>query len=211
MSPQSPAGFLMERIMSQNRNIALAAVLSAVSVAATASEIEFLGTPPDFAVVGERYDYVPEVINAILPDLRFSYINRPGWSESYRDTGAIIGTPSEPGVYANIQIQAWDGVHCGVSAPFTITVASAADSADVRWVKPTLNTDGSPLTDLAGYLIRYGTSAAKLDTHFWVDSADVTAAEIRNLSPGNWYFEIASLTDADVRGPFSRIVESAIR
>ena len=197
--------------MSQSRNISLAVILTAVSAAAAASEIEFVGTPPDFAVVGERYEYVPEVINAIVPDLRFAYINRPSWSESYRDSGAIIGTPSEPGVYPNIQIQAWDGVHCGMSAPFTITVASAAGSADLRWVKPTLNTDGSPLTDLGGYLIRYGTSAANLDMHFSVNSADVTAAEIHNLSRGNWYFEIAALTAADVRGPYSTIVKSAIQ
>lgn len=197
--------------MSHNRNISLTVLLTAVSVAATASEITFLNAPPDTAVVGEPYEFVPVVSNAIVPNLQFSYINRPSWSGSYRGSGAIMGTPTEPGVYANVQIQAWDGVHFGVSAPFTITVASAAGSVNLRWVKPAVNTDGSPLTNLAGYIIHYGTSAANLDAQLFVKSADSTTAEIGNLSAGNWYFRIAAVTDANVQGPFSTILKDAIR
>jgi hypothetical protein len=201
-------------MISHNRNISLAVLLTAVSVsvAATASEITFLGTPSDSAVVGEPYEYVPVVAHA-MPDVEFSYINRPSWSGSYRSSGAIIGTPTEAGVYANIQIRAWDGVNFGVSAPFTIVVTSAAGNtgcAALRWVKPTLNTDGSPLTDLGGYLIHYGTDATNLEAQLFVDSANSTAAEIGNLSPGKWYFQIAAVTDSNVRGPFSTMVGNSI-
>jgi len=197
--------------MSHKRNISLSVLLIAVSVAAAASEITFLGTPPETAVVGEPYEYVPVVADAIIPSVQFSYVNRPSWSGSYRGSGAIMGTPTEPGVYANIQIQAWDGVNYGVSAPFTITVESAAGSVNLSWVKPSRNIDGSPLTNLAGYLIHYGPSAENLDAQLFVDSADSTKAEIGNLSPGNWYFEIAAVTDSDVQGPFSTIVGDSIR
>jgi hypothetical protein len=205
------ARFLLERMMSHNRNTLFAFVLTAVSLAATASEITFLGKPPESIAVGEPYAYVPVVTNAIMPDVEFSYINRPSWSGIYRSSGAILGTPTEPGVYSNIQIQAWDGVNFGVSAPFTIVVSSTTGSADLRWVKPMLNTDGSPLTNLAGYLIHYGSSTANLDTKLFVDSPDSTALQIDNLSPGKWYFKIAAVTDTNVQGPFSTVVGDTIR
>ena len=34
---------------------------------------------------------------------------------------------------------------------------SAAGILDATWTAPTTNTDGSPLTDLASYLVYYGT------------------------------------------------------
>lgn len=197
------------------RNASLTAtLLTALSLPAAAAEIKVSGVPPETAVVGEPYEFVPTVANAILPDLQFAYINRPSWSESYRRSGAIMGTPSEPGVFSDIQIEAWDGVHFGISAPFTITVVApgsrSSGSVTLRWVRPTENIDGSALTNLAGYLIRYGTSAAALNARVRVESADSTTAEIENLSPGKWYFEVAGITDANLQGRFSAIVEDTL-
>ena len=125
-----------------------------------------------------------------------------------------MGTPSEPGIYAGIQIEAWDGVHFGISAPFTITVVPAGSSplgsVALSWVRPSANTDGSALTNLGGYVIRYGNSRANLDRQLLIGSADSTAVQIGELAAGNWYFEIASITDTEVRGPFSAIVPSMI-
>ncbi len=191
-----------------------AGLLATLSMAATASEITVSGTPQTTAIAGEPYQFVPTVTDANMSDLQFAYVNRPSWSGSYRGSGAIIGTPSEPGIYADIQIEAWDGVNFGVSAPFTITVVAAGSSntgsVALSWTKPSENTDGSALTNLGGYLIRYGTSIANLDRQLMIRSADSTGAEIGELAPGNWYFKIASITDAEVRGPFSAIVPSLI-
>ncbi len=36
-------------------------------------------------------------------------------------------------------------------------------AATVAWIPPTRNSDGSTITDLAGYTIYYGTSPQKMD------------------------------------------------
>jgi hypothetical protein len=193
----------------------MAALLTSVSMLAAASEINILGTPPATAVAGVPYNWAPKVANANLPDLQFAYVNKPSWSGNYRGSGAIIGTPTQPGVYRGIQIEAWDGVNFGKSAPFTITVAPAAASStgsvNLRWMKPSHNTDGSALTNLAGYVIRYGTSAAHLNTQLLIQSPNSTAAEVGNLAPGIWYFEIAAVTDENVHGAFSPIAHDSTR
>jgi hypothetical protein len=101
------------------------------------------GTPPTTATVGKSYEFVPAASNAITSSLEFSYVNRPSWSGSYRSSGAIMGTPTAPGVYGDIVIQAWDGVHWATLPPFTITVKAAAGSSTK------LEISGSPATSAA--------------------------------------------------------------
>jgi hypothetical protein len=173
------------------------------------AQMTISGTPPATATVGEEYSFVPMVENANREELQFSYVNRPSWSGSYRGSGAIIGTPTTPGVFPNIQIQAWDGVHFAVSAPFTITV-STGTSASLSWARPTENADGTPLQDLAGYTVRYGTSPAALTQQIPVSSPDSTSLQIDHLSPGNWYFEVASVNSANTQGEFSFATSAAI-
>ena len=80
----------------------------------------------------------------------------------------------------------------------------------MSWTKPTQNTDGSPLTDLAGFIVRYGTDAAALSSLISVISPSATGAQIENLEPGNWYFEVAAITTANVVGLYSTIVSETI-
>ena len=183
------------------------------------AQMTISGTPPSTATVGEQYDFVPVVHDANDKELQFNYVNRPAWSGDYRGSGAIIGTPTQAGVYANIQIQAWDGEHFATTAPFTITVlaagaeaprASTAGSATVSWEKPTQNTDGTPLTNLAGYIVRYGTDIAELSSSVAVTSPNTTALEIGSLSPGNWYFGVAAINALNVESELSRIVNKTI-
>ena len=114
-------------------------VLSAFQ-SARAAEMTLTGTPPTTATVGKYYEFVPVANNAITKSLQFAYVNRPAWSGSYRGSGAIMGTPTAPGVYSNIVIQAWDGVHFATLPPFTITVKGAGSSSTK------LEISGSPAT-----------------------------------------------------------------
>ncbi len=67
-------------------------------------------------------------------------------------------------------------------------------SATLSWVPPTQNTDGSPLTDLEGYTVRYGTSMANMDQTVAIHGAGITTYLLRGLSPGTWYFTIDACT-----------------
>lgn len=290
----------------------ITALLSMTCFSANAAEMTIYGTPPATVAVGQQYNFQPVVENANRNNLEFSYINRPAWTPDYRKCGCLIGVPNEPGVYANIQIQAWDGEHFAQTPPFTITVqgtktgastplplkisgspsptavvgefysfaptvvapsglgltyaiankpdwtqfsaatgslsgvpaassvgtdsgimisvsdgamsatlpqfniavaaaaAPVAGSAALSWSKPTQNTDGSPLTNLAGYVIRYGTSAAALNSQISIGSANSTDVEISNLAAGNWYFEVAAINSANVESQFSALASKAI-
>jgi hypothetical protein len=193
------------------RAASMAALMSMPYFSAGAP-ITISGTPPVTATVGKEYSFTPVVSDTSGNSVEFNYVNRPAWAPFYRGSGAIIGVPDEPGTYANIQIEAWDGKNFAVTAPFTITVLPAdAASAALSWAKPSLNTDGSPLTNLAGYVVRYGTNAAALDELVQVTSPDVTNLDIDGLTPGDWYFEVAAVSTAEIQSRFSAVIGEAIR
>lgn len=65
----------------------------------------------------------------------------------------------------------------------------------LRWVAPTQNVDGSPLTDLAGYVVYWGTQSGNYTGSHRIDSASVTEWEI-DLPPGRYFFALTAV-DAD--------------
>ncbi len=186
------------------------------SVPTLADPMTLSGTPPTEVIVGDTYRFLPLIENADMSRLQFNYINKPEWSKAYRSSGLIWGTPLEPGVYADIQIGAWDGSQYALLAPFTITVTAPPAAKDpgvanVDWLRPVLNVDGSLLEDLAGYVIRYGTSAAGLDRQLTINSAATTEAKIQNLSAGTWFFEVAAINAESVASSFSPLVGATVK
>ena len=101
---------------------ATAFFLSMACFPALAETMTISGIPAATATVGQQYTFTPIVRNANFSQLQFNYVNPPSWSGRYRHSGSIIGTPTEPGVYANIVIEAWDGAQWAQTPPFTITV-----------------------------------------------------------------------------------------
>ncbi len=71
-------------------------------------------------------------------------------------------------------------------------------SAELTWTAPTQNEDGSALTNLAGYKVRYGTSPGALSKVLDVVGAGITSAVIEGLAAGTWYFSISSYTNTGV-------------
>jgi hypothetical protein len=65
-------------------------------------------------------------------------------------------------------------------------------------VPPTVNADGTPLTDLAGYTIRYGTSPGTLDQVIEIRNPGLTSYVVENLAPATWYFAISSVNSEGV-------------
>jgi hypothetical protein len=88
--------------------------------------------------------------------------------------------------------------------------APTAGSAVVTWTRPVENIDGSPLTNLAGYVLYYGTGFPVPYSAIFID-ASATALEIQNLSPGNWYFQIESVNSEGMSSDLSPTVFTTIR
>jgi hypothetical protein len=107
----------------------------------------------------------------------------------------------------------WSGTSfaLGTSGSVEAAITEPSASAELSWSTPTQNTNGTPLTNLSGYVIRYGMSAAALTMEIAVASPNATNAEISNLAPGTWFFEVAAVNAADVAGPFSALVSDSIQ
>ena len=71
-------------------------------------------------------------------------------------------------------------------------------SADLSWSAPTQNEDGTALTNLAGYKIRYGTSPGALNQVVTISNPSTTSATIDGLTGGTWYFSVSSYTNTGV-------------
>jgi hypothetical protein len=69
--------------------------------------------------------------------------------------------------------------------------------ATLSWTPPTTRTDSSPLTNLAGYRIRYGLSLTNLQYMIEVANPVATSQTLDNLTAGTWYF---TMTAYDVAG-----------
>jgi hypothetical protein len=61
-----------------------------------------------------------------------------------------------------------------------------AGTIKLAWDAPTTNSDGSPLTDLAGYYVYYGTASGVYGPP--VDAKNVTTYTLTGLTPGQTYF-----------------------
>ncbi len=184
-----------------------------------AQTLKISGTPATTTEVGQFYSFTPTVVASAGSSLTYAVANKPAWAQFSAATGALSGTPATGSVAtdANIVIGVSNGTRSTALPAFNITVQPApagtappAGTASLSWSRPTANTDGTPLTNLAGYIIFYGTSNTALNNQISVASANATGAEITNLSPGNWYFRIAAINMASVESQFSAMVGKTI-
>ena len=87
---------------------------------------------------------------------------------------------------------------------------AATGTATVSWSAPTANTNGSALTDLAGYHIHYGTSANSMTQEVDVQSAGTVSYTVAGLAAGTWYFEVSAYTTNGVESGLSTVGSKTI-
>jgi len=170
------------------------------------------GAPATAVVVGNAYSFTPTAKDANGDPLSFSIQNKPAWAKFDATSGALTGTPAaaDVGTYANIVIAVSDGTTQTALAPFAISVTQSANgSASLSWTAPTTNSDGSALTNLAGYRIHYGTTSAMTQV-VQVASAGITTYVLGNLSSGTWYFAVSAYTSAGAEGGLSNTASKTI-
>lgn len=83
-------------------------------------------------------------------------------------------------------------------------------STTLSWTAPTQNTDGSVLTDLAGYRIRYGSSAANLTQTVTLANPGLSTYTLTGLTAGTWYAGVLAYNAAGVDGDLSIIVSKTL-
>jgi hypothetical protein len=187
----------------------------AISVSSAPNDAPTIsGSPATSVNAGGAYAFRPRATDANGDTLRFSIANKPAWAAFSTSTGQLSGTPTSAstGTYANVVISVSDGKASTALAPFAITVADASNgAASLTWMPPTQNTDGTTLTNLAGYRIVYGVSASQLTQTIQVTNAGMSSYVVENLAPGTYYFAIRAYTSSGAESADSNVVAKVVQ
>jgi len=184
-----------------------------INVVAANSAPQISGAAATTVTVGQSYIFTPTAFDADGGRLTFSIQNMPGWAQFDSATGTLSGTPQivDAGSYADISISVSDGDLNDALPAFTITVNQVSlGSATLSWTPPTQNTDGTPLMDLAGYKIYYGTSPGNYPNQITINNPGVTTYVVDNLAPNTWYFVSTSLNSSGMESDFSNVATRTI-
>jgi hypothetical protein len=171
------------------------------------------GHPSTAVNAGMAYSFTPTAADANNNRLSFSIRNMPDWAKFNTASGTLSGAPAaaDVGTYANIQISVSDGRAIVALPAFTVAVNQmSAGNAALDWTPPTENTDGSVLTNLAGYEVHYGTSPDKLTQIVKLANPGLTSYVVDNLTTGTWYFAVTSYAASGTESSNSGVVSTTI-
>jgi hypothetical protein len=111
----------------------------------------------------------------------------------------------------SLAISSASGATFGDPIEATISIRqTAAGAVNLSWAAPTQNTDGSVLTDLAGYYLYYGTVGGQLTQVMQLSSPNETSIALSGLSQGTWYFAAMAYNSSGATSGMSSVVSAAI-
>jgi hypothetical protein len=173
------------------------------------------GTPTTSVIAGNAYEFTPQAADPEGQRLTFTVTGRPAWATFDAATGRLSGTPTagDVGTHSGIVITVSDGAASASLPGFTIAVQAvqtATGSATISWTPPTSNTDNSPLTNLGGYRIYYGTSSGNLTQVLDLPNPGISSGVVGNLSAGTWYFAVTSYNSSNVESERSNVTSKTI-
>jgi hypothetical protein len=88
--------------------------------------------------------------------------------------------------------------------------APTTGSATLSWTAPTTDTNGAPITDLAGYNIYYGKSATTMTSVINVNNPASGSYTVGSLAAGTWYFAVAAYNTQAMVSPLTAVVSKTI-
>ena len=177
------------------------------------------GHPAVSVNAGSAYSFKPTASDAEHGALTFSIQGKPAWAAFNPTSGALSGTPraTDVGTYAKIVISVSDGKATASLPAFSVSVnqtstgnQASTGNAMLDWIPPTQNSDGSVLTDLAGYRVHYGTSPDQMTQSVSISNPGLTSYVVDNLSAGTWYFAVTSYTAGGKESSLSGVVSTKI-
>ena len=166
------------------------------------------GDPQSAVLMGDGYSFVPNASDPNGDTLTFTVINLPVWASFNSSTGAISGQPSlgNVGLFQGISISVTDGVNTVSLPSFSIEVFQAAlGSMTISWTPPSQNTDGSALTNLAGYRIYYGETPGNYPNRIDITTTGISAHVVDNLLPKTYYVVATSVNSAGIESAYSNM------
>ncbi|MEP7243837.1 MAG: putative Ig domain-containing protein [Gammaproteobacteria bacterium] len=169
------------------------------------------GSPPTSIKTGQTYNFVPTAKDADGNTLKFSITSKPAWATFDAGTGRLWGVPTsaQTGSYEEIRIAVTDGKASAKLPLFAINVlpgTAALQNVALSWQPPAQNTDGTALTNLAGYSILIGEKSRTYTKTVRVASAGLTRYVLENLTPGKYYFVMVAVNTDGTESDLSQEV-----
>lgn len=166
-----------------------------------------------FAVQTAQAQTTPTMtFGASVTNANGSLSTRLTWSSTPAATSCVgSGHPAWNGTKAGSGTQ--DLAAITLSGTYTLTLACTwpgDNTAILEWTAPTQNTDGTPLTNLAGYKIQWGTSAGALTNTFTLAQPAATTYTVTGLTPATWFFGIRAYNTANVESALTPAVSKTV-
>lgn len=89
-------------------------------------------------------------------------------------------------------------------------LSQVGGSTSLSWQAPAANIDGTPLTNLAGYKIYWGTTRGSYPYSAQVSNAATRAHMVTGLASGTWYFAVTALSSNGVESAYSNVWQKTI-
>jgi hypothetical protein len=90
------------------------------------------------------------------------------------------------------------------------TATANSDAVTLNWTPPTENVGGTPLTNLAGYNIHYGTASGDYTQTISVSNAGIATYVVDDLTPGTYYFAVGAVNSQGTESPASSEVSATV-
>jgi hypothetical protein len=131
---------------------------------------------------------------------------RVGRGTRFLGVGAIFFVGSLLGACHD---NATTGAQPATSQAAPTSTPGSAQALTLSWDAPTQNADGTPLLNLQGYRIHYGTTP-QVPSVIDVDNPGLTAYVVENLGAGTYYFAVTAYNSMGVESSLSPEVSTTL-
>ncbi len=173
------------------------AALVSISVAPS-NETIAKGTTMQFTATGTYSDNSTQDLTAAVT-----------WSSSNTAAATISNAAGSRGLATSVTAGSTTISAVSGSVSGTAGLSVIDRSISLTWDAPTTNTDGTALTDLAGYKLYYGTSPGVYTTTVTLGTA--TSHVINDLSPGTYYFAVTAVNSEGAESECSNEAWKTVR
>lgn len=151
-----------------------------------------------------------------------------GWNSTGRVTVTLPGAPAYTTTFSSRStFSRVVTVKFRADAPATLTVTyqltagtgsinmqaaalAQSGSAKLTWQPPIVNSDGSPLTNLAAFKVYWGTAEGNYTHSTQISNPAARGYTVTGLPSGRWYFVVTALNSAGLESPRSNIWSKTI-
>jgi len=127
-------------------------------------------------------------------------------------SAATVGSTTAPNTAATTPASdaGTTTVVAGNKAIAPVKIVTTNGVATLDWMPPTSNSDGSALTNLAGYTVYYGTSRNDLSQSIKVSNPGLASYAVTGLNSGTWYFAVTSYSADGIESSRTTTISTTI-